>query len=414
MTILKTFSAFRPKPDIVSKVAALPYDVMNKEEAKDSVKNNPYSFLNIDKPEIYFDDSEKHDKNEIYEHARKYLDRMIEEGIYEQDSTPSLYLYRLTMGKHSQIGVVGCVPIDAYIDNDIKKHELTRADKEQDRINHVDTCNAHTGPIFLTYNKEFTIDEIIEEYVDRYEPVYNFVSSDEVRHEVWHISSKEYIEKIQSAFEKVPTLYIADGHHRAAAAVKVGLQRRREKPNYTGEEEFNYFLAVLFPDKQLKILDYNRVVKDLNGLTKERFLSAIKPYFTVNIWDEKEPYSPETPHSFGMYLENQWYILKAKEGIIDRSNPLFSLDVFILQKYLLSPILGIEDPRTDERIDFIGGIRGLKEIEYRVDTDMKVGFSLYPTTIEELMTLADLNKTMPPKSTWFEPKLRSGIFIHRL
>ncbi|MSS44040.1 DUF1015 domain-containing protein [Anaerosalibacter bizertensis] len=386
MTILKTFSAFRPKPDIVSKVAALPYDVMNKEEAKDSVKNNPYSFLNIDKPEIYFDDSEKHDKNEIYEHARKYLDRMIEEGIYEQDSTPSLYLYKLTMGKHSQIGVVGCVPIDAYIDNDIKKHELTRADKEQDRINHVDTCNAHTGPIFLTYNKEFTIDEIIE----------------------------EYIEKIQSAFEKVPNLYIADGHHRAAAAVKVGLQRRRKNPNYTGEEEFNYFLAVLFPDKQLKILDYNRVVKDLNGLTKERFLSAIEPYFTVNIWDEKEPYTPETPHSFGMYLENQWYILKAKEEIIDRSNPLFSLDVFILQKYLLSPILGIEDPRTDERIDFIGGIRGLKEIEYRVDTDMKVGFSLYPTTIEELMTLADLNKTMPPKSTWFEPKLRSGIFIHRL
>lgn len=413
MAILRAFSAFRPVPKLVSKVAALPYDVMDRQEAKNMVKNNPYSFLHIDKAEINLDNIDSYD-DKVYEGAKKSLNKMISEGVYKQDSTSSLYLYRLTMDGRSQIGIVGCVPIDAYINNEIKKHELTRADKERDRIRHVDTCNAHTGPIFLTYPKDLDIDILVKEYIGKNDPVYDFTSSDNVRHEIWHIYSEKDIKSFQDAFLDVPELYIADGHHRAAAAVKVGLQRRKENPSYTGKEEFNFFLGVLFPHDQLKILDYNRVVKDLNGLTKDEFLSAIQSSFTLDTWEGKEPYRPQTAHTFGMYLDEQWYVLKAKKEIVDNSDPVARLDVSILQEHLLSPILGIKDPRADERIDFIGGIRGLKELEKRVNTDMKVAFSLYPTSIEDLMQVADAGKMMPPKSTWFEPKLRSGIFIHML
>jgi len=414
LAILKPFSAFRPVPHLVSRVAALPYDVMDRQEAKEMVKNNPYSFLHVDKAEIDLEDSVHPYDEQVYQEAKKNLDQMIEQGVYKQDNTASLYLYRLTMNGRSQVGIVGCVPIDAYLNNEIKKHELTRADKEQDRIRHVDICNAHTGPIFLTYSHQVSIDKIVAKHIYEQNPIYDFISEDEVRHEVWHISCQEEIQKIQKEFLKVPVLYIADGHHRAASAVQVGLTRREKKLDYTGKEEFNFFLGVLFPHNQLKILDYNRVVKDLNGLTEEGFLSAIQSSFTLQPWECEEPYQPQTPHTFGMYLGKQWYVLKTREELINDCDPVDQLDVSILQKYLLHPILGIQDPRTDERIDFIGGVRGLKEIERRVKQDMKVGFSLYPTTIEELMEIADADQIMPPKSTWFEPKLRSGIFLHLL
>lgn len=414
LAILKAFSAFRPISKLVSKVAALPYDVMDRQEAKNMARNNPYSFLHIDKAEINLKDSVHVYDDKVYQSARKYLDNMVDEGVFRQDLTPSLYLYRLTMNGRSQIGIVGCVPIDAYINNEIKKHELTRADKERDRTCHVDTCNAHTGPVFLTYPQNLDIDVLVNEYIGKNDPIYDFISSDNVRHEIWHIYSEGDIKRFQDAFLDVPGLYIADGHHRAAAAVKVGLRRRKEDPSYTGNEEFNFFLGVLFPHNQLKILDYNRVVKDLNGLAKEEFLSAIQSSFTLTTWEGKGPYRPQTVHTFGMYLDGQWYVLNAKEEIVDITDPVARLDVSILQEYLLAPILGIQDPRADERIDFIGGIRGLKELEERVNTDMKVAFSLYPTSIEDLMKVADAGKMMPPKSTWFEPKLRSGIFIHML
>ncbi|NLP46210.1 MAG: DUF1015 domain-containing protein [Epulopiscium sp.] len=414
MAIIKPFAAFRPVSTIVSQVAALPYDVMDRQEAKEMAKNNIHSFLHVDKAEIDLPDDVHPYDEQVYQKARENLYKMMEEGVYQQDQTPSLYLYRLTMAGRAQIGIVGCLPIDAYLQNDIKKHELTRADKEQDRIRHVDTCNAHTGPIFLTYPQQHSLDQLIEEYVEKNDPVYDFTSSDQVQHEVWHIFDPKVIQLIQKNFQNIPTLYIADGHHRAASAVKVGQQRRKENPNYTGEEEFNFFLGVLFPHNQLQILDYNRVVKDLNGWTKEEFLLAIQSSFIVSPWTGCEPYRPTKPHIFGMYLDNQWYVLEAKDTIINFSDPVARLDVSILQKYLLHPILGIQDPRTDERIDFIGGIRGLKELEKRVNNDMIVAFSMYPTTIEELMEVADQDKLMPPKSTWFEPKLRSGIFIHTL
>ncbi|NMA83366.1 MAG: DUF1015 domain-containing protein [Epulopiscium sp.] len=414
MAILKPFLAFRPTPALVDQVAALPYDVMDRWEAKEMAKGNPYSFLHVDKAEINFSDLVDPYDPKIYQKAKDQLYQMIEDGVYEQDLTSSLYIYRLTMDGRSQTGLVGCVPIDDYLNNKIKKHELTRADKEQDRIRHVDTCNAQTGPIFLTYPQQDLIDILVEKSVKKQEPVYNFISSDGVRHEVWHISEQEDITQLQEEFLKVPNLYIADGHHRAASAVQVGIQRRRENPNYTGEEEYNFFLGVLFPHNQLKILDYNRVVKDLNGLTEQEFIKFVEDVFNVKKWEETSPYQPTRPHTFGMYLKDSWYVLEAKDRLIDSTDPVASLDVSVLQQYLLGPILGIQDPRTDERIDFIGGIRGLEELERRVKQDMTVAFSLYPTSIEELIQVADADQLMPPKSTWFEPKLRSGIFVHVL
>ncbi|HOQ16430.1 MAG TPA: DUF1015 family protein [Defluviitaleaceae bacterium] len=414
MAVLRPFKAFRPKEDLVHKVAALPYDVMSSDEARKMVIGNPYSFLHIDKAEIDLDPSiDLYDKR-VYEKAKDNLNKMIQEGIYLMDEKPCYYIYKLVMEGRAQIGIVGCTSIDDYVNNVIKKHELTREDKEQDRINHVDYCNANTGPIFLTYRSKKEINQLVDNWMNNHEAVYDFSAEEQVRQMVWVIDDPKVIEAISHYFSEINCLYIADGHHRAASAVKVGLKRRKEAGSFTGEEEFNFFLAVLFPDEQLHIMEYNRVVKDLNGLSEEEFFDRIREKFIVEKIEDNQAYKPKAKHEFGMYINKSWYRLIAKEGSFNQEDPVERLDVSILQDNLLAPVLGIKDPRTDNRIDFIGGIRGLKELERRADTDMKLAFSMYPTSIEDLMDIADAGKIMPPKSTWFEPKLRSGIFIHSL
>lgn len=414
MSVIRPFKGYRPTPKLCDKVAALPYDVMTSEEAIEIVKNNPYSFLHIDKAEIDLPADIDHYSTQVYEKARANLYSMIKNGIYIQDKEPVFYIYRLTMNGKNQTGLVACTSIDEYINNKIKKHELTRADKEEDRIRHVDTCNANTGPIFLTYKNKKSIDEIIDKCVET-APIYDFTSDDGISHTVWLINNSEIIKSLIDEFKSVSALYIADGHHRNASAVKVGLKRRTENPNYTGDEEFNYYLSVIFPDNQLYIMDYNRVVKDLNGYSTEEFIARVNEKFNISDYEKEGCCKPLEKHTFGMYLDKKWYLLKAKNSIINENDSVACLDVSILQKELLSPILGIGDPRTDQRIDFVGGIRGLEELEKRVNSgEMAVAFSMYPTTMEQLMNIADDNKIMPPKSTWFEPKLRSGIFIHEL
>jgi len=394
-----------------SKIAALPYDVYNREEACEAVKENPYSFLAIDRAETQFDSSVDTYDPKVYAKARQMLEEQIEEGRFVKDEEPCYYLYEQIMDGRGQTGIVACASIDDYLENKIKKHENTRADKEQDRINHVDICNTQTGPIFLAYRENDALKSITEK-IQSTDPVYDFVSDDGIGHRVWVISDSADIEAIRAAFEEIPAIYIADGHHRCASAVKVGLKRRKEHPEYTGDEEFNYFLSVLFPDRQLHILDYNRVVKDLNGLDVKTFMERISENFTIEK-QGTEPYAPKEKGTFGMFFEDEWYSLKAHEDILSE-DAVDGLDVSVLQQYLLGPVLGIGDPRTDKRIDFVGGIRGLKELERRVRSDMKVAFSMYPTSISELFAVADAGRLMPPKSTWFEPKLRSGLFLHSL
>lgn len=414
MAVIKAFKGVRPVPEFAEKVAALPYDVMNSEEAREMVKDNPYSFLHVDKAEVDLDPSiDLYDKR-VYEKASENLKDLTVKGALKKDNRDNLYIYKQVMNGRPQIGLVVCTSIDDYINNIIKKHEHTRADKEQDRINHVDYCNANTGPIFLTYKAKEKVDNAINSWIENHKPVYDFVSEDGIGHTVWVIDENSVIEGLIAEFAKVDYLYIADGHHRAASAVKVGIKRREEHPNYDGSEEFNYFLSVLFPDNQLYIMDYNRVVADLNGNSVEEFMNKISEKFDVKPFDGEGQYKPAERNTFGMFLENKWYILRAKEGTFNNNDPVDRLDVSILQNNLLNPILGIQDPRTDKRIDFIGGIRGLKELERRVKEGMKVAFAMCPTTIEDLMAIADAGKVMPPKSTWFEPKLRSGLFIHEL
>lgn len=411
MAIVRAFKGFRPVEDLASKIAALPYDVMNSEEAREMVVGNPYSFLHVDRSEIDLDPSiDIHDKR-VYEKARENLDKMISNKEYIQDEKPCLYIYRQIMNGRAQTGLVFCASIDDYINNRIKKHEFTRADKEQDRINHVDYCDANTGPIFLTYKEDDVASEVIKAWCNR-EPMYHFVAEDGISHIVWVIDNEIIVNEIVELFKDVSNFYIADGHHRSASAVKVGLKRRAENPNYTGDEEFNYFLAVAFPDNDLMVMDYNRVVKDLNGLTKDELLLKLKDKFIVS--ESKTQVKPCKKHTFGMYLEKEWYLLEAKKDIYNENDPIDSLDVAILQNNVLTPILGIEDVRTSDRIDFIGGIRGIDELERRVAKDMKVAFSMYPTEVSDIMDVADIGEVMPPKSTWFEPKLRSGLFIHKL
>ncbi|WP_407312805.1 DUF1015 domain-containing protein [Desulfosporosinus sp. SB140] len=411
MATIRPFNAVRPREDIASKVAALPYDVYNREEALDEVLKEPFSFLKIDRAETQFDKDFNPYDVMVYEKARDILQQMISEGIFLKEGKNCYYVYELTMDGRSQAGLVGCASIDDYLDNVIKKHEKTREDKEIDRINHVDICNAQTGPIFLAYRSQKTINEVVDR-IKKGSPLYDFVAPDRVRHTIWKIDKGADLETISTEFKKIRNVYIADGHHRTASAVKVGLKRREANPGYTGEEEFNFFLSVLFPHDQLMILDYNRVVKDLNGYRKEAFLSKAAQSFVIEDVGE-EPYKPTEKGTFGMYLEGVWYKLTAKKEI--RSNdPVEGLDVSLLQNHLLTPILNIKDIRTDKRIDFIGGIRGLKELERRVNEDMKVAFSMYPTSINELLDVSDAGQLMPPKSTWFEPKLRSGLFIHEL
>ena len=412
MATIKPFRCIRPRQDVADKVAALPYDVYNRSEAKEEVKREPLSFLKIDRAETQFDDSVDTYDSRVYDKARELLDGMIEEGIYEQDPDAAYYVYEQTMNGRAQTGIVACSSVDDYINQVIKKHENTREDKEIDRINHVDRCNAQTGPIFLAYRSNDVINEVVARY-KKQTPVYDFTSPDGIKHVVWKIADKTDTDAIQTAFASIDSIYIADGHHRAASAVKVGLRRREANPGFTGDEEFNSFLSVLFPHDELMIMDYNRTVKDLNGLEKEEFLEKLKEHFNI-VSVSENAVKPEKKGQFTMYLDNEWYVCEINDELKKINDPVASLDVSLLQDYLLAPVLGIGDPRTDKRIDFIGGIRGLEELKRRADNDMKVSFAMYPTSIVELFDVADAGMLMPPKSTWFEPKLRSGLFIHRL
>lgn len=413
MAIIKPFAAIRPNTDLADQIAALPYDVMNTAEAKTMVADNEYSFLRIDRGEVNFtEDIDPHDEK-VYAKAAQRLQKMISEQAYIQDSTPKLYIYRQIMNNRAQTGLVCCTAVDDYLNNVIKKHEFTRPDKEQDRVNHIEALNAQTGPIFQTYRNNDSIETIIAQWTEQNEPVYDFAFTNNVTQQVWVIDSEKVIADLVAQFTKIDTLYIADGHHRSAAAYRVAQARREANPNYTGDEEFNYFLSVLFPASELYIMSYNRVVHDLAGHSEVEFLNAVAEKFFV-IDAPSAPYQPQAKQTYGMHLGKKWYKLTPKPAIVDQNHPINRLDVAILQDHLLAPILGIKDPRTDNRIDFIGGIRGVEELEKRVATDMKVAFSLYPTAIYEVMDVADENMVMPPKSTWFEPKLLSGIFIHKI
>lgn len=411
MAIFKGFRAFRPSEKLQSEIPALPYDVMNSSEAREMVKGNPYSFLHIDRAEIDLPVGTDPYCDDVYNKAKDNLKRLEDTGALIQDDSPCFYIYRQIMNGREQVGIVGCASIDDYKSNIIKKHEHTLAKKELDRINHVNTCNANTGPIFLTYKNKKDITDIVNAWMDNHPCVYDFVQ-DSVRQTAWIVDDNYTVSRISQLFSRVDAMYIADGHHRCASAVKVGEMRREANPDYTGQEEFNFFLAVAFPDNQLEIMDYNRVVKDLNGLGDNEFIDRLKEKFVVKKCDGQ--FKPNKKHTFGMLLNNQWYSLEAKDCIINSNDPVSRLDVSILQDNVLAPILNITNPKTDARIDFVGGIRGLNELERRVQEDMYLAFAMYPTTIDELMDIADAGMIMPPKSTWFEPKLLSGMFIHHL
>ena len=408
MALVLPFRALRPRREYAAQVAALPYDVMTREEGKKAVEGKPLSFLRVEKSEIDVPDATSPDDVIIYETAKRNLARLRDEGILKQDSSPCYYIYRQQMGAQVQTGIVGVMSALEYGEGKIKKHELTRQDKEDDRTRHVDYVNAQTGPVFISYSARSGINEIVQE-VAAGEPEYDFTAEDSVRHTAWLLTDQVKIETVKSEFAKVSTLYIADGHHRAAAGAAVARKRRKEG----GPRESDMILAVFFPHDQLKVMDYNRAVKDLRGLTPEEFKEKISNRFSVS--NNFAARSPERPHDFGMYLSGRWYRITIKEGVYDAADPVASLDAAILQEHLLAPVLGIDNPRTDERIKFIGGIRGMSELEKLVDQEgYAVAFSLYATSMQEIMKVADAGAIMPPKSTWFEPKLRSGLFVHCL
>ncbi|MBD5481218.1 MAG: DUF1015 domain-containing protein [Lachnospiraceae bacterium] len=415
MAKIRPFQAWRPAKGREQSVAALPYDVYSSMEARAAVEGRPDSFLHVDRPELFFEPGHDMYAPEVYEHARTLLWDMAKRGVFVKEERPCYYLYRQTMNGHSQTGIVGCAAVDDYVSGVIKKHENTRAEKEEDRIRHVTACGAQTGPIFLAYRRNEALSELIARKTDT-PPEYDFVSEDGIGHTGWVIADDEDIRTVQDAFDAMDSIYIADGHHRCASAVKVGLAKREEHPDYDGNEEFNSFLSVLFPDEELTILDYNRVVKDLGGLTKEQFLARLKEHFTVEFCGAVKV-KPDKKGIFGMVMEDGWYRLVSKrtEQLLSEAaeHPVEALDVSVLQNDCLAPILGITDPKTDRRIDFVGGIRGLEELERRVREDCAVAFAMYPTSIDELFAVADKGLLMPPKSTWFEPKLRSGLYIHQ-
>ncbi len=411
MAVIRPFQAYRPKKGLEEKIAALPYDVYSREEACEAVKGNPLSFLNIDRAETQFDSSVDTYADEVYQKAHDLLWDMIQKGEFVQEDKPVYYIYELTMDSRVQTGIVACASVDDYQDQVIKKHENTRADKELDRIRHVEACEAQTGPIFLAYRANDTLKEIIGR-TKRAQALYDFASEDGITHRVWCICDDTDIASIQNVFEGISQIYIADGHHRCASAVKVGLKKREENPDHTGEEEFNYFLSVLFADEELMIMDYNRVVKDLNGLTPTQFLEDVSRIYHL-VSKSEVCQRPMHKGQMAMLVEDTWYLLDVKDEYRS-SDPVAGLDVAVLQDHILAPVLGIKDPKTDKRIDFVGGIRGIKELERRVKTDCKAAFAMYPTSIHELFNVADANMLMPPKSTWFEPKLRSGLFIHTI
>lgn len=411
MAEIRPFRCIRPSKEAASAVAALPYDVYDRKEAKEIVKKNPMSFLAVDRAETQFEDERDPYAPEVYEQAARTLERWQQEGILIEDEEPCYYLYELVMEGRSQTGIVACASVDDYSCGVIARHENTREEKEQDRIRHVDVTNAHTGPIFLAYRSQEELNGLVA-LEKKKTPLYDFISEDGICHRVWKIEDPQKAEEIHRIFSGIPRVYIADGHHRAASAVKVAAMRREANPSWTGNEEFNYFLSVLFPDDQLMIMPYNRVVQDLNGLTREEFLKKTERYFVVTERGRKA-FSPEQKGQVGMYLDGSWYQLDARPEICT-DDPVKGLDVSILQDRILGPLLGIGDPRTDSRIRFVGGIRGLSELERLVDSGAAVAFSMYPTSIRELFEVADAGLLMPPKSTWFEPKLRSGLFIHAI
>ena len=405
------FKGIRPTVEKCSKIAALPYDVYNREEAKEVVSKNPDSFLAIDRAETSFpDDVDTYDER-VYKKAHDMLWDRINKGDFVTEDKKVYYIYELIMDGRSQTGIVACASIDDYINNVIKKHENTRADKEVDRINHVSTCEAQTGPIFLAYRSNEVINGIVNK-IKAGKALYDFVAEDGITHKAWIIDNDADIDAIEKAFEGMNSIYIADGHHRCASACKVGLKRREENPGYTGNEEFNYFLSVLFPDDQLMIMDYNRVIKDLKGLSSDEFKNEVLKKFDA-IKESDSAIKPSKKGEVSMYLDGKWTLLEVKDEF-KSDDPIKGLDVSILQNEILNPVLGIEDPKTDKNIDFVGGIRGLKELERRCSNDCVLAFAMYPTSIQELFDVADAHLLMPPKSTWFEPKLRSGMFIHSI
>ena len=411
MATIRPFQAYRPVKGKETEIAALPYDVYNRQEACEVVNRNPDSFLAIDRAETLFpEDVDMYDAR-VYDKARDMLWQWIREGRFVHDEKPCFYIYEQVMNGRSQKGIVACASIDDYQQGVIKKHENTRADKEADRIRHVDVCGAQTGPIFLAYRKDDILLQLVRQEMES-APIYDFTTEDDITHRVWVIREEETIAAIQERFAKTEALYIADGHHRCASAVKAGLKRRENNPRHNGTEEYNYFLSVLFSADELYIMDYNRVVKDLNGYAPEEFLKRIATDFDVTFVGQ-EKYRPSQKGEFGMYLGNGWYKLNAKQHILS-DDAVDGLDVSVLQNALLAPVLNIQDPKTDSRIAFVGGIRGLEELERRVNQDMAVAFAMYPTSIFELFAVADAGRLMPPKSTWFEPKLRSGLFVHEI
>lgn len=411
MANIKPFRAIRPRPDLAARIAALPYDVYSRQEAYEAVQGDDDTFLRIDRPETQFPPDYDMYAPEVYERARDMLEGMIADGFFLEEKNPAYYVYELVMDGRSQVGVGACASVDDYENRVIRKHENTRADKEADRIRHVDVCSMQTGPIFLAYRRREGIEALVRRAMEN-RPVYDFTAPDGVTHRMWVIDGADDVERLRREFDRVDTVYIADGHHRCASAVKVSKMRRQAHPGYSGEEEFNYFLSVLFPDDQLMIMDYNRVVKSLNGYSEEEFLERVGQIFGVSAAGA-EPYRPQCKGEIGMFLRDQWYRLQIADGHYN-GDAVHDLDVAVLQRELLEPVLGITDPKTDRRIDFVGGIRGLQELERRVHTDCRAAFAMYPTDIHELFAVSDAGQLMPPKSTWFEPKLRSGLLLHRI
>ena len=413
MAVLKAFKGIRPLKDKAARIASRPYDVLNKEEARAEAGDNELSFLHVIKPEIDLPDDMDPYSQEVYLKGKENFFELLEKKVLFQDEEEYLYVYAQTMNGKTQYGLVGCASVDDYLNNVIKKHELTRPDKEEDRMNHVRVSGMNYEPVFFSYPAVQEIDEIVGEVIKN-DPEYDFTAEDGVGHHFWVIRDKEKINRITELFAKIPSTYVADGHHRTAAAALVGKERRENNPNHTGNEEYNFFLAVHFPDDQLNIIDYNRVIKDLNGLSKTDFIEKLNESFEL---EKKGPsiYKPEKLHNFSMYLDGEWYSLTAKDNTYDDNDPIGVLDVTILTKQVLEPVLDIQDLRRSKRIDFVGGIRGLEELKRRVDSgEMEVAFALYPVSMQQLINIADSGNIMPPKTTWFEPKLRSGLVVHSL
>jgi len=415
MVKIKPFRGIRPVKELADKIAAPPYDIINFEEARSLAADNPYSFLHVSRAEIDLPPETDPYDEKVYQKARENLEAMLAKGWFFQDATEMLYIYRQIMDKHSQYGLITTANVNDYLKGKIKIHELTRQDKELDRTKHLEYTKVNTGPVFLTYQAKPVIDIIIHHIVTDSQPEYDFTAVDGIQHTFWLVNDRETILKLVNHFSQLPHCYIADGHHRAKSAVSVAKMRRERNPHHTGNEEYNWFLAAFFPHNQLRTLEYNRTVKDLNNLTEEEFLTKVGGKFIIKPAECAICAKPSAPNQFAMYLNKRWYILIARPGTFDATDPVASLDVAILQNNLLKPVLGIDDPRTDKRLDFSGGNRGMEELEKRVDSgEMAVAFALYPTSIEQLMTIADAGKIMPPKSTWFEPKLRSGLVLHSL